>query len=73
MGAFTPGCSPEINSTNGTEVMDMLGHFALQRAREDLLHQGGATICLVAHDPRYADRAARTIHLFDGEIVPGPV
>ena len=34
--------------------------------------QGGATICLVTHDPRYADRAARTIHLFDGQIVSVP-
>ncbi|CAI8047175.1 Uncharacterized ABC transporter ATP-binding protein MJ1508 [Geodia barretti] len=48
-----------LDSQNGTEVMDML----------DSLHQGGATICMVTHDPRYADRAARSIHLFDGRIV----
>ena len=33
------------------------------------LHQGGATICIVTHDPRYAQDAQRTIHLFDGRIV----
>ena len=48
-----------LDSKNGTEVMDML----------DSLHQSGATICMVTHDPRYADRAARAIHLFDGKIV----
>ncbi len=50
-----------LDSKNGTEVMEML----------DTLHQGGATICMVTHDPRYADRAARTINLFDGRIVSG--
>ena len=49
-----------LDSRNGTEVMDML----------DSLHQGGATICMVTHDPRYAGRAQRTIRLFDGRIVP---
>jgi putative ABC transport system ATP-binding protein len=33
------------------------------------LHQGGATICMVTHDPRYAEFADRTIRLFDGRIV----
>ena len=36
-------------------------------ARE--LHRGGATICMVTHDPRYAAHADRSIHLFDGRIV----
>ncbi len=48
-----------LDSRNGTEVMDML----------DSLHQGGVTICMVTHDPRYADRAVRTVRLFDGRIV----
>ncbi len=51
-----------LDSKNGTEVMDML----------DSLHESGATICMVTHDPRYADRAARMIHLFDGRIVERP-
>ena len=48
-----------LDSTNGEAVMDLL--------RE--LHRGGATICMVTHDPRYARYADRTIRLFDGRIV----
>jgi putative ABC transport system ATP-binding protein len=33
------------------------------------LHRAGATICMVTHDPRYAQYAERTISLFDGRIV----
>ena len=33
------------------------------------LHKGGSTICMVTHDPRYAEHAQRTVHLFDGRIV----
>lgn len=33
------------------------------------LHQGGATICMVTHDPRYLKYAERAIHLFDGQVV----
>jgi putative ABC transport system ATP-binding protein len=33
------------------------------------LHREGATICMVTHDPRYAEFADRTVHLFDGQIV----
>jgi len=28
-------------------------------------------LCMVTHDPRYAHRARRTIHLFDGRLVSG--
>ena len=48
-----------LDSQNGEQVMDLL--------RE--LHRGGATICMVTHDPRYASYADRTIRLFDGRIV----
>ena len=48
-----------LDSTNGEAVMDLL--------RE--LHRGGATICMVTHDPRYAEYADRTIRLFDGKIM----
>jgi putative ABC transport system ATP-binding protein len=48
-----------LDSTNGEAVMELL--------RE--LHRGGATICMVTHDPRYAAHADRSIHLFDGRIV----
>ncbi len=33
------------------------------------LHAEGATICMVTHDPRYAQHADRIVHLFDGLIV----
>ena len=48
-----------LESANGEQVMDLL--------RE--LHQGGATICMVTHDPRYATYADRSIQLFDGRMV----
>jgi putative ABC transport system ATP-binding protein len=48
-----------LDSVNGEAVMELL--------RE--LHEGGATICMVTHDPRYAEHAERSIHLFDGRIV----
>src|SRR5918996_1320985 len=48
-----------LDSANGGQVMELL--------RE--LHKGGATICMVTHDPRYAQHAQRTVHLFDGRIV----
>jgi putative ABC transport system ATP-binding protein len=48
-----------LDSTNSEQVMDLLSE----------LHQEGATICMVTHDPRYARYATRTVHLFDGRIV----
>ncbi|HEX8391562.1 MAG TPA: ABC transporter ATP-binding protein [Longimicrobium sp.] len=48
-----------LDSVNGESVMALL--------RE--LHQEGATIIMVTHDPRYAEHAERTVHLFDGQIV----
>ncbi len=48
-----------LDSQNGEAVMDLL--------RE--LHRGGATICMVTHDPRYARYAEREVHLFDGRVV----
>jgi len=47
-----------LDSANGEKVMDLL--------RE--LHQGGATVCIVTHDPRYARYADRTVHLLDGRL-----
>ena len=32
------------------------------------LHAEGSTICMVTHDPRYAEHAERSIHLFDGRV-----
>jgi putative ABC transport system ATP-binding protein len=48
-----------LDSKNGEAVMDLL--------RE--LHRGGATICMVTHDPRFTRYAERTVHLFDGRVV----
>jgi len=48
-----------LDSTNGEAVMELL--------RE--LHQQGATVCMVTHDPRYAKHADRQVHLFDGRVV----
>jgi putative ABC transport system ATP-binding protein len=48
-----------LDSANGAAVMELL----------DELHQGGATICMVTHDPRYASFAERTVRLLDGRIV----
>ncbi len=48
-----------LDSKNGTAVMDLLQE----------LHNNGATICMVTHDPRYAAFADRNVHLFDGRVV----
>src|ERR1700684_2494326 len=47
-----------LDSANGEAVMELLRD----------LHRGGATICMVTHDPRYERFADRNIHLFDGRI-----
>ena len=33
------------------------------------VHEGGATICMVTHDPRFEAYAERIVRLFDGRIV----
>jgi putative ABC transport system ATP-binding protein len=48
-----------LDSRNGEAVMTLL--------RE--LHREGSTICMVTHDPRYADYADRKVQLFDGRVV----
>jgi putative ABC transport system ATP-binding protein len=48
-----------LDSRNGEAVMALL----------DELHKGGATICMVTHDARYAELAQRKIRLFDGRVV----
>lgn len=47
-----------LDSVNGEAVMELLRS----------LHQQGATICMVTHDPRYEAQADRTVHMFDGRI-----
>jgi putative ABC transport system ATP-binding protein len=48
-----------LDSKNSEAVMELLRD----------LHAGGATLCMVTHDPRYANWASRQVHLFDGRIV----
>ena len=52
-----------LDSKNGEAVMDLL----------QALHDEGSTICMVTHDPRYAEHAKRMIHLFDGRVADGAV
>jgi len=47
-----------LDSKNGDAVMAMLAK----------LNEQGMTICMVTHDPRYADMAKRKLHLLDGVI-----
>jgi putative ABC transport system ATP-binding protein len=51
-----------LDSKSGESVMELLSE----------LHQMGATICIVTHDPRYARHAERHIYLFDGQLVDEP-
>ncbi len=48
-----------LDSRNGDTVMDMLCE----------LNNNGTTLCMVTHDPRYADMASRKLHLLDGRIL----
>lgn len=48
-----------LDSRNGDAVMDMLQQ----------LNNDGTTLCMVTHDPRYADMASRKLHLLDGKII----
>jgi len=36
------------------------------------LHAGGATVCVVTHDPRWLEQAQRHIYLFDGQLSAQP-
>ena len=47
-----------LDSKNGESVMQLLAE----------LHKGGATICMVTHDSRFADYAQTTLQLLDGKI-----
>ncbi len=47
-----------LDSKNGEAVMELL----------QTLYDEGSTICMVTHDPRYADHARREIQLFDGRL-----
>lgn len=52
-----------LDSKNGGAVMDLLTE----------VHESGATICMVTHDPRFESCAQRVVRLFDGKIVGDPI
>ena len=51
-----------LDSKSGDQVMDVL----------DQLNKAGTTICMVTHDPRYADMARTKVQLLDGTILKSP-
>ncbi len=51
-----------LDSKSGDQVMDVLSE----------LNKNGTTICMVTHDPRYADMASTQVQLLDGMILQVP-
>lgn len=51
-----------LDSKSGDQVMDVLAE----------LNEQGTTICMVTHDPRYADMAKIQLRLLDGAILTTP-
>jgi putative ABC transport system ATP-binding protein len=51
-----------LDSKSGEAVMELLHELSMN----------GATICMVTHDPRYAEHAERSVYLFDGRVVDEP-
>lgn len=62
------GDPPLLLADEPTGNLDSVNGRSVMRILEDL-HKSGSTICMVTHDPRYAEYAERTVHLFDGRIV----
>jgi putative ABC transport system ATP-binding protein len=52
-----------LDSKSGDQVMDVL----------EKLNAGGTTICMVTHDPRYAEMAKTQVSLLDGAILQMPI
>jgi putative ABC transport system ATP-binding protein len=51
-----------LDSKSGDQVMDVI----------EKLNEAGTTICMVTHDPRYADMARTKVQLLDGTILQAP-
>jgi putative ABC transport system ATP-binding protein len=51
-----------LDSKSGEALMQMFAE----------LHAGGATLCIVTHDPRWLARAQRRLYLLDGRLVDRP-
>jgi len=49
-----------LDQANGDQLMELL----------DELHGDGATLITVTHNPVYAERASRRIHMLDGKLNP---
>jgi putative ABC transport system ATP-binding protein len=49
-----------LDQANGDQLMELL----------DQLHGEGATLITVTHNPAYAERASRRIHMLDGKLKP---
>jgi putative ABC transport system ATP-binding protein len=47
-----------LDLANGDQLMELL----------DVLHADGATLITVTHNPVYAERASRRIHMLDGQL-----
>ncbi|NID16529.1 ABC transporter ATP-binding protein [Luteibacter yeojuensis] len=47
-----------LDAASGRAIMDLVGE----------LHEGGTTVVLVTHEPSFAARAARVVHLLDGVL-----
>jgi len=48
-----------LDSKNADAIMRLLA----------TLHEAGATVCMVTHDPRYVGYAHRIVELLDGRVV----
>lgn len=51
-----------LDSKAGDQVMDLL----------ETLNKSGTTICMVTHDPRYAEMASTKVQILDGTILQVP-
>src|SRR5262245_57146791 len=51
-----------LDSKSGESLMQLFSE----------LHAGGATVCVVTHDPRWLEQAQRHIYLFDGQVADQP-
>ena len=47
-----------LDVANGDQLMELM----------DQLHADGATLITVTHNPAYAERASRRIHMLDGRL-----
>jgi putative ABC transport system ATP-binding protein len=52
-----------LDSKNAQAVLELF----------DKLHDEGATICMVTHDPASAKRASRCLEMFDGQLIKDDV